>query len=279
MINFREIESEIEHLHSVQIVVETYETISAYYIRRIRNSVLQNRAFHDGLNSIFHEIKKAEGGLNAFSPPLLKNNSKTVFVLLTANSGFYGDIVSKTVSLFLERWNRLPVDVAVVGKTGKVLMAEISPRIKYTYFDFPDLKVDMDQLRSITKFISAYGKVTVFHGSFQSFLIQQPVASEISGRELLSAPSAEPAEKYLFEPTLEKVVMFFETEISASLFEQTFHESRLAKLTSRLVLLDRASVKITEAFRKTSFRSQQLRHQIFNRKQLNAMSGVSLWER
>ena len=62
--------------------------------------------------------------------------------------------------------------------------------------------------------------------------------------------------KFIFEPSLEEVFNFFDAEIVASLLQQTFHESRLAKLASRLLLLDRSIVKVEEALGKAVHRKQ-----------------------
>ena len=64
--------------------------------------------------------------------------------------------------------------------------------------------------------------------------------------------------KYIFEPSLETIVIFFETEIFSSLLEQVFHESRLAKLASRMVLLDRASVAVAHALARTVSKRSRL---------------------
>ena len=83
-------------------------------------------------------------------------------------------------------------------------------------------------------------------------------ASVVSGVEVPTEKSEDKSfQLYFFEPSLEEVVIFFETEIFASLLEQVFHESRLAKTASRMMLLDRASQNIDKSFDRLFFQKQR----------------------
>ena len=288
MVNDQKINAEIASLSSVKMLVETYEIVAATSMRRIRGSVLANREFHRGLNGVFQEVKhayreevlklmqkhriNAEKGLS-----LIKRNGKTAYVFLSANAGLYGDIIHKTFSFFLDAVRNQPSDAVIVGKVGDALFKQAMPDTPYTYFDFPDKDVIFENLRDITACLTRYEKVLVFHGIFKSFAEQKTAFSNISGDELPHAsPSAEPV-RYLFEPTLETIALFFETEIFASLLEESFHESRLAKLASRMMLLDRANLNIDRTLERVSFEQRKTQHRIFNKKQLDATRGISLW--
>ena len=106
MQNYQEIAIQIDWLRNLKVLVETYETIAASSMRGIRNSVLQNRAFHTGLNRVFQDVIRAYrnevagfikknkiGQERALS--LLEKNGKTALVFLSANTGLYGDLRSE----------------------------------------------------------------------------------------------------------------------------------------------------------------------------------------
>ncbi len=287
MLTERQLTIEKEKLSELRILVETYETIAASSMRKIRSSVLTNRAFHEGLNRLFLEIKLAHhekrirllrgknlGATISFSA--IPRNGKTVYVLLSANTGLYGDIIARTFDLFSRKPKDSMTEIVIIGKIGKSLFESRFPGVHYTYFDFPDTHILQEDLKKITNHLSQYETVIAFHGSFKSFPAQIPVSTNVSGEVLPPATGEKPG-RYLFEPTLERVTFFFETEIFASLLEQVFYESRLAKLASRLTLLDRASLHISEASEKTSQTLQLFVHRSFNRRQINALSGISLW--
>lgn len=291
MLNQQTLVEEMKTLDSLQGLVDTYKIVAATTMRRIRNSVLQNRLFHIGLGKFYKDVQQAyqkevyklsqnkKSNLASTSVMFKKHNGKTALVLLSANTGLYGGIIYKTFSLFLQEAKKHPdYDLVLVGKIGELFFKKADPGRPYTYFDFSDLGISISILRSITGQLSRYERVVVFYGAFKNILIQHPSFFDISasGKNL---PVAEVIESpaYLFEPSLDEVADFFETEIFASLLEQSFYESRLGKTASRFVSLDRASTNIESAFKNMRFEGGKLGHRLSNQKQLNSLSGVALW--
>ena len=282
--SIRTIIDEIENTESLKSLVETYEIIAANSMRRIRKLVLENRAFHLGLHRIHQEVKGAYEGVllsagrkrsQGRQPSLVKKNRKAAYVLLSTNTGLYGEIIYKTFALFMEKVrSEKPDEVVIVGKMGQPLFQAAEAHRHYTYFDFPDNKIDVESLKGITKHLTEYQKVVVFHGVFKNFLSQLPVDSHISGETLPSVGEEKVGVRYIFEPALEAVALFFETEIFASLLEQSFQESRLAKLASRMMFLDRSSQAVDSFLNKIIFQKQKFQHRVFNIKQLDAVRGV-----
>lgn len=289
MLNLKDIAIEIQRLGDLRDLVETYKLIASSMMQKIRNSVLQNRAFHVGLNQIFQEVKYAhkkelkeisrrrKKRAMALPEDNYSRQSQKLFILLSANTGLFGDIVGKTFSFFMGELKKSSADIVVVGKIGKSLMGEFAPEKKFTYFDFPDDRIDFQTLARLIAFSSQYEEVFAFYGRFRSFLTQEVISSNISGSEAVVGTAARTETKYLFEPSLEIVVVFFEKEIFASLLEQVFNESRLAKLASRMMLLERSTQEIETTQRRALRAEQRIRHEFLNKKQLNAMAGVALW--
>ena len=287
MLTERSVKIESQRLRDLKLVVETYKLIAAGSMRRIRGSVVSNRDFHEGLNRIFQEVKysyfvagrkpavKSEK-FAVSSLTVVPRNGKIVYMLLSANTGLYGDVVDSTFRIFLDEAKRGRADLVVVGKIGKVLMESEFPKTPYIYFDFSDTAMEHDALKKIYEAVGHYEKVVAFYGLFKSLFSQMPMQTVVSGETL---PAVLPDKKrlYLFEPTFEKVAFFFETEIFASLLEQIFNESRLAKLASRLLLLDRSSVRTDRESQKMFLLERMFWHRSFNRKQINALAGMALW--
>lgn len=288
MITTKSLTREIGELRGLGELAQTYEFIAASSMRRIRNSVLENRTFHLGLNRIFEEVKRAyDADIRLLAPSKRSTRllsfrdrpRKSATVFLSANTSLYGEIIAKTFSLFIEDVKKGESDVVIVGRLGRTLFEEEMHGGKHIYFDFPDGSVPVENLKAISTYLNQYQTVTVFHGSFKSLVIQEAMKTSVSG-ENISGEASLPQDKerkYLFEPSLETIILFFETEIFGSLLEQVFHESRLAKLASRMVLLDRASVNVEGALKRVTLKRQQIQHRVFNRKQLDLMSGVGLW--
>ena len=284
-INFK-----IDELTVFKTVITTYELIAASAMQKVRDSVLANREFHIDLNTVFKEVRAAyQDKLNKIErrkkvlrkivPSGFLKFSKKIYVLLSANTGLYGSIIAKTLDLFVDEIEKVrPDEIAIIGKVGDALFKSVRPKNAFTYFDFPDADISIDALKKISKYLSQFTEVVVFHGSFKSILTQVPVYASVSGSGLESQNNiVSESVRYRFEPALEEVFKFFETEIFASLLEQVFHESRLAKLASRLVLLDNASGNIDRFLEQAIFEGRRAKHRDFNRRQINTYSSFALW--
>lgn len=292
MIDNARITNDLERLGRFREVTETYKILAATNSRRIRGSVLTNRDFHQSLNSIFIELiaayYKETEKLRAQERKKLTlsqfaRHDKTVCMLLSANTGLYGDILPRTLNAFIDEAQIGTADLIIVGKRGKFSFEEVLPGRAYTYYEFSDNRIAYEDMQPIVKQLARYEHIRIFHGQFENRLIQDVHISEISAKIPL-APAAEKSAqpktetRYFFEPSFTQILSFFQTEIFASLVEQIFHESQLSKLVSRMVLLDRTSSRIDEELTKTTLLKRRIHHRIMNKKQLDAMSGMSLWD-
>ena len=274
MLLYEKIIIEEEHLSVLKNLVETYKTIAISTARRVRTSVLENRAFHFGLDKWFQGVKRAyeaEAGKKSrknSSPAFITRNGKTIFVLLSANTGLYGDILRNIFDVFGGELRKNKADVAIAGRIGTKFFEEKFPGRTFKYFDLPDNVVPAEKIHEITEYLRHYEKVVVFHGRFKNIIMQEAATSVVTG-DMPEFSAAAPLVKFLFEPSIEAVARFFETEIFSSLLGQVFHESRLAKVTSRMLLLDKADQNIIEAQKNTKFLKNQIYHQAENKRQVN----------
>jgi ATP synthase F1 gamma subunit len=286
MIDERSLAEEIGRVSALQTLVRAYGEIAAIRMRKTRSSVLANREFLDQLNGVFEDVrasyaqevaalaKKTKGPAQV---TFLAHNGKTVSVFISANTGLYGEIVQSTLRLFLEEVRQNISEVSIVGRHGLSLFLAEEPDRPYSYFDLPDDRLEVTQLEELIKHIVQYSEIHVFYGKFQSVITQRPEKLEVSAEiSLTTAPNQKPRH-YLFEPTLESVLMFFETEIFATNFEQIIRESQLAKFASRVLAMDKADQNTKEEVKKLFFEKNRLRHRSINKKLLNAVSSLIAW--
>lgn len=294
MINKKEVNSEIDYLGALRSILESYEEIAASRMGRIRSSVLKSRDFLLEINTIFQQVKSSyrqEIGLlmkrKKIRDPkeltFLNRNGKTLYVLISANTGLYGNIVRRTYNLYIENLKREKnCDVMIIGKLGYNLFEAEKIDASVTYFDFPDDRIDREKLKKIVAHIIQYQKVLVFYEQFNNVINQEPIITNISGDPLSYDKEGQPqvtqAIKYFFEPSLEKIMIFFEKEIVASIFEQTILESELAKFAARMVALDASSENTKTRLKQVLFQKERLRHQKTNKEQIEKFSTMSLWK-
>src|SRR3989338_4557346 len=121
MITKREIENQIDFLSTIKNIMETYEEIAASRMQKIRNSVLQSRDFVFEINSIFQHVKysyksrvqklmqqRKSKDLSKFNFNM--RNCKTLYVLISANTGLYGQVIADTYEAFEERYRNQKAD-------------------------------------------------------------------------------------------------------------------------------------------------------------------------
>lgn len=288
MITKEVLENEIANLIGLNDMVKSYEEIAASRIRRTRDSVLRDREFVNEIHDIYEQVifsykKQVEALMKSkkIKDPskyaFINKNGKTLYIFISANTGLYGNLIKRTFELFLKTPKDENYDIAIIGKLGLTLWKESKLNQKYIYFDFPDQSVDEKGLEEILKFIISYQKTIVFYGEFQNFIKQNATFSDISGHALTEKIENREPVKFFFEPSLEKILEFFEKQIFASIFEQTIRESQLAKIASRLTSLDSATENIDKQLISMKNQKNRIAHQSQNRKQLETFSSSSLW--
>ena len=288
MISKKELESEIINLEGLNGMVQAYEEIAATRIMHSREKVLTNRNFVEEIGKIFtivvasykkqiDTLMKKEKANQLKDISFIHKNNKTLYLLISANTGLYGNLVRKTFDLFIENSKKSNTDIAIIGKVGLGMWKQEKLNRNYYYFDFPDQSVNENQLNTILDFIISYEKIVIFYGKFQNLVTQNATYADISGNTYQTSQESEINVKYLFEPSFEKILEFFEKQIFASIFEQTMRESQLAKIASRLTSLDTASDNIIKELEKVINQKNITTHRHANKKQLETFSSRVLW--
>lgn len=285
MAQLKDIDREISQVDSLKSLTEVYGEIAATRMRKIRGFVLRNREFLEAINSIFRDAlasyakklselvkqgKIKEGGRITF----LAHNGKAVAVLISANTGFYGEVVRDTFRKFIIDIRKEDLEVTIIGKIGRSLFVEAEPTRPYTYFELPDYGLDPMKLSEAIKHLVQYEEIRVYYGKFQSVVTQSPTSDAITAGTPISSRVVEPKVRFIFEPSVEEILMFFETQIFASLFDQSLRESQLAKYASRILAMDRASQNISKRQEELFHERLKLSHNLQNRKQVNALVPV-----
>lgn len=288
MRNKNKIIEDQELVGTLKMLAEAYEEISVLKMQKVRGSVLTTREFLDGLSEVFVDVKKSYGRRlqkliekrkvdphTSFTTKA--HNGKKLSVLLSANSKFYGDIVRKVFDLFIENVRTNKTDILVIGRTGKEMMDQAGIT-DYSYVDIPDGEVELDELKPVIDTLVQYEKVDVYYGRFSNMINQLPTVANVSGQSILEAQESETGTEviaFAFEPSLEKILDFFENQVFVSLFKQTINESELARLASRIRAMEEALGNIEKFEPLLSQESRALHKAQQNKKQLEVMTSIS----
>jgi F0F1-type ATP synthase gamma subunit len=286
MSNKKKLTTDMAVLHSIDEIVGSYEEIAAMRMRKVKKSVLQTRDFISGLNDAYQRVwytyrlqasKKTFGVFNA-PKGTLETNNKNVSVLVSANTGLYGDIIKKTFQLFMDNIVGGSTDIVILGRVGRQLFDSAATGMSYKYFDLSDSGSERESLKPVVEYITPYSNIMVYHGIYVSVLTQDPKKTYVTGKIMNIKSESDRGElQCLIEPSIEAVTTFFEKQILATIFEQTMFEASLSKFASRMISLDMASENIHVATKKAKFQMLKLRHSINNSKQTERLSGIALW--
>jgi ATP synthase F1 gamma subunit len=278
MISKKQIKFEIEGLNALKGLVEVYEEVAAGRMQRVRGAVVQSRQFLTGLLEVFKKARVAYSALE--KNKWRQKNGKAVAVFVSANAGLYGDIVDRTFEIFAEYVEKNKPEVVVLGKLGLKMMNDRMPKQLFNYFDFSDEEVEMESFQIIMRYLIQFEVILVFYGTFKTILDQNPTMTTVSGEAIVvdDARVVKPT-KFLFEPSVEAIAQVFEGEILSSLFEQTLHESQLAKFASRMLALDHSVDNIENRLGVMRMRERRVGHRSMNKKMLGTVSGIYLWGR
>lgn len=282
---------DIEALNSLKDLVESYEEIAVIRMQKIKDSVLKTRDFLAELSDVFVDLKssynremkdllaKRKSGDKNILPELQKKG-KYLMVYLSSNGKLYGSVTQKTFHLFtadLKKPESKDADLAIIGVAGKEMYEGSGNSKPYEFFEMPDTDITIDHIRKIMNKFLSYDKVHVYYGKFGNVVKQSPIATSITGDDIFETEIVTQTpreERYLFEPSLEKILHFFETQIVASLFSQTLLENQLARHASRVNAMEEALIHIeNESVRLNRLRNR-IKHQAQNKKQLETISGV-----
>jgi F0F1-type ATP synthase gamma subunit len=183
-------------------------------------------------------------------------------------------VVQATFRQFIKDIKGLDAEISIIGRLGRSLFIESRPKDPYTYFELPDYGVDRKRMGDVVRHLVQYEKIIVYYGKYKSVITQTPSKFEISAGTDVEQDAGDPKRVYIFEPSVEKILMFFETEIFASLFDQSIRESQLAKFASRILAMDRADQNISKRLKELSLEKLKLSHKQVSKRQLNSLSSL-----
>jgi F0F1-type ATP synthase gamma subunit len=278
----QKINEHIKFVQTVDFIVKDNEQLYTGKMKAIKDSVIKTRNFINDLSEIFHELQYIYQVKNYTTLRVKKNkqitgvsekNHKTAAVLLTGSKFFSGSINEKVFQSFLTYIKGVECEVVIIGKIGKRLYEEQYKSTKlYTYFDLDEEVKDPDVIKEISQYLIKYTNVNVFYAKYINIINQTESQSK------LSEESINPNQRqygyvnvvnYIFEPSLENIINFFEEQIFQSLLKQSLNESYLAQLGSRIRTLESTTGTIETELNKLSRRRIQLIHRIENKNQFN----------
>jgi F-type H+-transporting ATPase subunit gamma len=238
MSRLNDIEREIDGMGTMVELASVFEGIASMKIARIKNQVLQATEFFNDLWNIYTQLRVD----SLFRYGRGENNNqkvidKTLYIIITAEGGFSGDIDQKLIKQMLETYKPETHDIVVVGHHGAIQLAQKG--IKYKkYFKLPEKDQNIN-VAPIIKYVQQYKTSVVYYQQYVSLMVQDVRRIELSTAVAEIGKKAEEGEEiisesnYIFEPSTYAVVDYLESSMLQIAVSQLILDSKLAQYASR----------------------------------------------
>jgi F-type H+-transporting ATPase subunit gamma len=237
MSRLNDIEREQYAVETMVELTSVFEGIASMKIAKIKNQVLQATEFFHDLWGIYTQLRVDSlfrFGRGYDSKDII---DKELYIIITAEGGFSGDIDQKLIRLMLEGYKQEKNDIIVIGHHGAVQLAQKGITFK-KYFRLPQKDQDIN-VEPITKYVQQYKNTTVFYQEYVSLMSQDVKSIELStavadiGKKADEEEEVISEENYIFEPSTYAVVGYLERSMVQIAVSQLILESKLAQYASR----------------------------------------------
>ncbi len=237
MSQLQDLEKQMENMNALVDITGIFEGIASIKIARVKNQVLQATQFFSELWGIYTQIRVDSLFRFGRTTSDEKILDKELFIVITAEGGFSGDIDQRLINYMLEHYDNTKNDIIVIGHHGAVQLAQKGIGFK-KYFKLP-LKDENINVAPLIKYVQQYENTSVFYQEYVSLMVQDvrriPLSSVVSniGKKIEVEEDYISEETYIFEPSTYVLVDHLERSMMQIALEQLILDSKLAQYASR----------------------------------------------
>ena len=178
---------------------------------------------------------------------------KQLYIVITAEGGFSGDIDQKLIKMMLSDYNPEKQDIIVIGHHGALQLIQAGVGFK-KYFTLPSRDKNIN-VRPLVQEVRHYQSTAVFYQTYVSLMVQDikriELQSAVAQQGRVAAGKATDDEviseaTYIFEPSTFDVVAHLERSMTEIALSQVILDSKLAQYASRFRAMSMAKDKSNE---------------------------------
>lgn len=246
-----EIERDEAAMGALVELTSVFEGIASMRIAQVKNQVLQATEFFNELWHIYSQLHVS--AIFGFG----RNNQevdvidKELYIIITAEGGFSGDIDQKLIRLMLKTYDKEKNAIIVIGHHGAIQLAQRG--ISYEkYFKLPTKDKNIN-VTPIIREVQKYKKTTVFYQEYISLMSQEVKSIELSTAVTAKGGAAATGDdviseaNYIFEPSTYDVVDHLERSMMQIAMSQLILNSKLAQYASRFRAMTASHQRADEA--------------------------------
>lgn len=228
-----------------------FEGIASMRIAQIKNQVQQSTIFFNELWDIYSQLRVSEVFSFGRSKKDKEIIDKELYIIITAEGGFSGDIDQKLVNLMLQTYDKDKNEIIVIGHHGAIQLAQRGVSYK-KYYKLPTKDKDINVI-PIVKEARSYKSTKIFYQQYVSLMIQDVRRIELSSAFQQRGSATEKPDEviseatYIFEPSTYEVAAHLERTMMQIAISQLILESKLAQYASRFQAMSAARDRAEES--------------------------------
>lgn len=234
-------------------LTSVFEGLASMRIAQVKNQVLQSQEFFSEIWHMYQQIRV--DSLFRFGrgkgEDIIK---KQLYIVITAEGGFSGDIDQKLIKMMLADYNPDKQDIIVIGHHGALQLIQAGVGFK-KYFTLPSRDKNIN-VRPLVQEVRHYQSTAVFYQTYVSLMVQDikrielqsAVAQQgqaVAGKAAANSDVISEA-TYIFEPSTFDVVAHLERSMTEIALSQVILDSKLAQYASRFRAMSMAKDKSNE---------------------------------
>jgi len=245
------IEQQQKTMSVVAEISSVFEGIASMRIAQIKNQVLQATEFFNDLWQIYTQLRVDSLFRFGRSQSQIDIIDKELFIVITAEGGFSGDIDQRLIKWMLEQYDPQKNDVVVIGHHGATQLAQNGVAFK-KYFKLPTQDRNINVL-PIVQQVQSYAKTSVFYQEYVSLMVQDIKRIELStavanqGKQVKKGEEIISEVTYIFEPSTYDVIDHLERSMLQIALSQVILDSKLAQYASRFRAMTQAHERADES--------------------------------
>lgn len=245
-----EIEREEQAMGALVELTSVFEGIASMKIAQIKNQVLEATEFFNQLWGIYSQLHVSAIFGFGRSASDIEVIQKELYIVITAEGGFSGDIDLKLIQLMLKTYDKDKNDIIVIGHHGAIQLAQRG--ISYEkYFKLPNKDKNIN-VTPIIREVQKYARTSVFYQEYVSLMVQDVKRIELStavankGKQSDKPDEVISEANYIFEPSTYDVVDHLERSMMQIAMSQLILNSKLAQYASRFRAMSASHTRADE---------------------------------
>lgn len=252
MSKLQEVAAQRNAMSTIVNLTSVFEGLASMRISQTKNQVLQSQQFFNELWQMYTQIRVDDlfrfGRTNADTVI-----DKQLFIVITAEGGFSGDIDQKLITWMLSQYDPAKQDIIVIGHHGALQLIQADVSFK-KYFALPARDKNIN-VQPLIREVRGYKSTMVFYQTYVSLMFQDIRKIELNravqerGKKAGKAEEVISEATYIFEPSAFDVMAHLERSMMEIALSQVILDSKLAQYASRFRAMSMANDKSDEWYR------------------------------